>query len=134
MSAYAHYRRPEHLQLGARRARRRRRLDELARQVNLRLAFRAEDAARARLRRASELLDSEHPAHRAAGRALYAAAKREEQLAERDERLLAGRHPGASDGRYRAACTYAQRWALPMPAGVYQAGVCFSVNDRALRQ
>ena len=116
MCAYGHYQRPEHLARAARRAERRRQLDELAHQVNLRLHFRTEDTA-AGLRRASELLDSEHPAHQAAGRALYATAKREKRRAERAERLLAGEHPGDSDGRYRAACTHAQRWGLPMPSG-----------------
>jgi hypothetical protein len=68
-----------------------------------------------RLRIASELLDSLHPAHQAAGRKLYADAKRTERLAERDQRLRAGQHPGNADGRYRAACTYAQRWRLQTP-------------------
>ena len=59
---YALYQQPEHLERATRRARRRPRLDELARQVNLRLPFRTgEDGAAARLRRASDLLDSEHP-------------------------------------------------------------------------
>jgi hypothetical protein len=118
MSAYAHYTRPEHLELAARRARRRQRLDELAARVNQRLRFRLRDTgAQALVRRASGLLDSQHPNHQAAGRAMYAHAQRAEQLAERDQRLLAGRHPGNTDGRYRAACTHAERWGLPAPPG-----------------
>jgi hypothetical protein len=116
MSAYAHYTRAEHLELAARRARRRRRLDQLAAQLNERLRFRLADAGpETLLRRASELLDSEHPGHQAAGRAVYARAMHAQRLAERDRRLLDGRHPGTADGRYRAACTHAQRWGLPAP-------------------
>jgi hypothetical protein len=74
------------------------------------------DAARCRS------LDSPHPAHQAAARKLYADAQRAERLAERDERLRAGRHPGNADGRYRAACTYSERWALPMSPGRWTAG------------
>jgi hypothetical protein len=118
MSAYAHYARGEHLELTARRARRRQQLDQLAARVNQRLRFRLGDTGpQALVRRASGLLDSQHPNHQAAGRAMYARAQRAEQLAERDQRLLAGRHPGSSDGRYRAACTHAQRWGLPAPLG-----------------
>ena len=61
------------------------------------------------------------PAHQAAGRTLYAQAKRAERLAERDQRLLAGQHPGNADGRYRAACTHAERWGLDMPPGRWAA-------------
>ena len=57
------------------------------------------------------------PGHQAAGRTLYASAQRELRLEQRDERLLAGRHPGDADGRYRAAYRYAQQWGLPLPAG-----------------
>ena len=46
---------------------------------------------------------------------LYAAAKRQERLTERDQRLQAGEHPGDTDGRYRAGYAYAQRWGLPAP-------------------
>ena len=46
---------------------------------------------------------------------LYAAAKRQERLTERDQRLQAGKHPGDADGRYRVAYAYAQRWGLPAP-------------------
>jgi hypothetical protein len=120
MSAYAHYTRNGHLQLAAARAWRREHALKLAEQLNsqLRLRFRtsAEDPGW-RLRVASELLDSDHPAHHAAGQAMYAATKRAERLAERDERLRAGRHPGNADGRYRAACTYAQKWGLELPPG-----------------
>ena len=70
-----------------------------------------------RLQTARQLLDSEHPAHQAAGRTLYASAQRQLRLEQRDERLLAGRHPGDADGRYRAAYRYAQQWGLPLPAG-----------------
>src|SRR6202011_5342520 len=124
MSAYAHYTRGGHLQLAAARARRRDRARELAEQLNsqLRLLFRTDDdGPGGRLRLASELLDSDYPAHRAAGKAMYAAAKRAERLVERDERLRAGQHPGNADGRYRAACTYAERWGLEMPPGRWTA-------------
>lgn len=120
MSAYAHYARDGHLQLAAARARRRDRARELAEQVNgqLQLRFRAAGGGLSgRLRIASELLDSDYPAHRAAGRKLYGQAKRTERLGERDERLRAGQHPGHADGRYRAACSYAERWGLQMPPG-----------------
>jgi hypothetical protein len=125
MSAYAHYTRDGHLQLTAARAQRRERTRQLAEQLNrqLRLRFRTGDEDPAgRLRLASELLDSPHPAHQDAGRHLYADAKRTERLAERDERLRASQHPGNADGRYRAACTYAQRWRLEMPPGRSTAG------------
>jgi hypothetical protein len=116
MSAYAHYTRPEHLELAARRARRRQRLEELAAQVNQRLRYRTADTGpHALLRRASGLLDSQHPNHQAAGRAMYARTMRAQQLAARDQRLLAAQHPGNTDGRYHAACTHAQRWGLPAP-------------------
>ena len=124
MSAYAHYTRDGHLQLAAARARRRERARQLAAQLNnqLRLRFRTGDDAGGRLRLASELLDSDHPNHQAAGKAMYAAAKQAERLDERDERLRAGRHPGNADGRYRAACTHAERWGLEMPPGRWTAG------------
>jgi hypothetical protein len=48
---------------------------------------------------------------------MYARARCAEQLAERDQRLLGGQHPGNTDGRYRAACTHAERWGLPAPPG-----------------
>ena len=99
----------------AARARRREHARQLAEQLNsqLRLRFRTgDDDPAGRLRVASELLDSDHPAHQAAGNTIYAAAKRAERLVERDERLRAGQHPGNADGRYRAACTYAERWGL----------------------
>jgi hypothetical protein len=125
ISAYAHYTRDRHLQLAAARARRRAQVRQLAAQLNgrLRLRFRTsnEDPA-GRLRVTSELLDSPHPAHQNAGRKVYADAKQAERLAERDKRLRAGQHPGNSDGRYRAACTYADRWGLPTPPGRWTAG------------
>ena len=118
MSAYAHYTREQHLELAASRARRRERARQLAAQLNQRFQFRRPAGNGApRLRLASELLDSDHPAHQAAGRTLYAQAKRVGQLAERDERMLAGEHPGNADGRYRAACAYAERRGLPAPLG-----------------
>ena len=118
MSAYAHYTRDRHLRLAADRARRRDRARQLAEQLNTRLRFRiGENGPGARLRVASDLLDSDYPAHQAAGQVMYAAAQRAQRLAERDQRLRAGRHPGNADGRYRAACTHAQRWGLPMPLG-----------------
>ena len=124
MSAYAHYGRAEHFELAARRAQRRRELDELAAQVNLRLRFRTPDACPgALLRRASDLLDSDYRPHQQAGRVLYATAKRQERLEERDQRLLAGEHPGLVDGRYRAACAYAERWGLPGPPGRWDQAV-----------
>ncbi len=124
MSAYAHYTRDEHLQLAAARARRRTRARQLAEQLNsqLRFTFRtAESRPDWRLRLASDLLDSDYPAHQAAGKTMYAAAKLAERLVERDERLRAGQHPGNADGRYRAACTYAERWGLQMPPGRWTA-------------
>ena len=124
MSAYAHYTRGGHLQLAAARARRRERARQLAEQLNsqLRLRFRTgADGPGGRLRLASELLDSDYPAHQAAGKAIYAAAKQAERLVERDERLRAGQHPGNADGCYRAACTYAERWGLEMPPGRWTA-------------
>ena len=120
MSAYAHYARDGHLQLAAARARRRDRARQLAEQVNsqLQLHFRAgAGGLTGRLRIASELLDSDYPAHQAAGRKLYGQARRTERLAERDERLRAGQHPGQADGRYRAACSYAEQWGLQTPPG-----------------
>ena len=117
MSAYHHYQRAEHLAHAAKRARRRQRVRELAEQVNQRLGFRlASDAPAARVRTARDLLDSTHPAHQDAGRALYAAEQREQRLQERAERLLAGRHPGLADGRYLAACRHAERCGLPAPS------------------
>ena len=123
MSAYAHYTRDHHLKLAAGRAQRRARARALAEQLNTRLRFRiAAQSPAGRLRVASELLDSDHPAHQTAGRALYAAAQRAQRLAERDQRLRAGQHPGTTDGRYRAACTYAQRWGLQTPPRRWPAG------------
>ncbi len=107
--------RPE---LAAARARRRERARQLAEQLNsqLRLRFRTgDDGPDGRLRVASDLLDSDYPAHQAAGNAMYAAARRAERLVERDERLRTGQHPGNADGRYRAACTHAERWGLETP-------------------
>jgi hypothetical protein len=117
MSAYAHYLRADHLDRAQARAARRARVRELAAQLNLRLAFRiAEGSPGVRLRTAKELLDSEHPNHQAAGRVTYAAARDQQRLAERDQRLLAGEHPGFSDQRYLSACRHADRWGLPQPA------------------
>jgi hypothetical protein len=96
MSAYADYTRDGNLQLAAARARRRERARELAEQVNsqLQLWFRTgADGPGGRLRIASELLDSDYPAHQAAGRKLYAEAERAERLGERDQRLRTGQHP-----------------------------------------
>jgi hypothetical protein len=118
MSAYAHVTGDGYLERAAQRAERRRRLDELADEVNSQLRFRfrlPKAGPEVLLRRASELLDSDYQPHQKAGQMLYAAAKRQERLAERDGRLRAGKHPGDSDGRYRAAYTYAQRWGLPAP-------------------
>jgi hypothetical protein len=116
MSAYAHYQRPAHLQLAAKRAARRHQAQQLAEQLNQRLRFRLADRSAARLRVASQLLDSDHPPHQAAGRTLYAQHKHAQRLAERDQHLLADSHPGHHDGRYHAAYKYAQRWGLPAPA------------------
>ena len=86
---------------------------QLAEQTNLRLRFRVEGASRVQLAR--DLLDSEHPAHQAAGRQLYAAAEREAAWELRDGRVAAGQDPGPLDGRYRAAGQHARRWGLPAP-------------------
>ena len=90
---------------------------------------RASDGAR--LRVASELLDSDYPAHKAAGAKLYAAAMHEQRLTERDQRLLAGEHPGNADGRYQTACAYANRWGLPTPSA-RRASSSASVSDERL--
>ena len=115
MSAYAHVTGEGYLERAAQCAERRRRLDELAENVNSQLRFRfrlPKARPEALLRRASDLLDSDYQPHQASGRVLHAAAKRQERLTERDQRLHAGDHPGDTDGRYRAAYTYAQRWEL----------------------
>ena len=94
MSAYAHYTRDGHLQLAAARARRRDRARQLAEQLNsqLRLRFRTgDDGPGGRLRLASELLDSDYPAHQAAGKAIY--ASREAGGAARRARPAAARRP-----------------------------------------
>jgi hypothetical protein len=52
---------------------------------------------------------------------VYADPKQAERLAERDKRLRAGQHLGNADGRYRAACTYAERWDLQLPPGGWTA-------------
>jgi hypothetical protein len=123
ISAYAHYTRDAHLQLAAARAQRRERSRQLAEQLNRRLRFRtSNDDLAGRLRVASELLDSPHPAHQTAGRTLYANAKLTQRLAQRDQRLRTGRHPGNTDGRYRAACAYAERWGRQPPPGRWTAG------------
>jgi hypothetical protein len=124
MSAYAHYTRDGHLQRAAARAQQRELARQLAEQLNTQLRLRfgtADGSSGGRLRVASELLDSDYPAHQAGGNAMYAAARRAERLAERDERLRTGQHPGNADGRYRAACTYAERWRLEMPPGRWTA-------------
>jgi len=117
MSAYAHYTRPDHLRLAGGRADRRERARRLAEEINARLGFRlAGPGPGAGLRVAHELLESDYEPHRRAGRRLYAAAERDARVEERDRRLRAGQHPGGTDGRYRAACTYATRWGLAVPA------------------
>ena len=113
MSAYAHVTRAEHAARAAARAQRRALVRQLAEQTNLRLRFRVEGASRVQLAR--DLLDSEHPAHQAAGRQLYAAAEREAAWELRDGRVAAGQDPGPLDGRYRAAGQHARRWGLPAP-------------------
>jgi hypothetical protein len=116
MSAYAHYIRAGHLKLAAKRAARRQQAQHLAEWLNQRLQFRlGNHSPAAKLRIASQLLNSDYPPHQAAGRAMCAQAMRDRQLAERDRRLLADGHPGHSDGRYRAACAYAERWGLKPP-------------------
>ncbi len=98
MAAYAHYQNPEHLQHAQRRARRRAQLQTLAARINERLPFRTpQTSPAARLKVARALLDSPHSAHCAAGSALYANAQTEQRLAERDQRLTTGRHPGLSE-------------------------------------
>ena len=115
MAAYHHCQRANHLERASTRARRRQQIRELAEQVNQRFRFRLGDDPAARLRTARDLLDSNHSGHQDAGRALYAAAQREQRLQERDARLLADRHPGLSDGRYLAACRHAEQWGLQAP-------------------
>jgi len=118
MSAYAHYLREDHLKRAEARAARRQRAHALAEQINQRLSFRfrtGQSSPAARLHTASELLDSDYPAHQAAGQTLYATASQQQRLADRDRRLLAGEHPGASDQRYISACRHVERWGLPMP-------------------
>jgi hypothetical protein len=113
MSAYAHVTRAENAARAAARARRRAAVRQLAEQTNLRLRFRVEGASRVQLAR--DLLDSDHPAHHAAGRRLYTAAEREAAAELRDRRVAAGEDPGPLDGRYRAAIRHASRWGLPAP-------------------
>jgi hypothetical protein len=114
MSAYAHYRRPEHLDRLRVRAERRRRARELATALNA--TFRSAHAGpAAQLRMARDLLDSSYPAHQRMGRLMYAAARRQVRLDERDQRLTQGLHPIDSDGRYSAAFAYARQWGLPLP-------------------
>jgi len=118
MSAYTHYLRADYLDRAQARAAGRTRVRELGEQVNLRLAFRIADGGPGvRLRTAGELLDSEHPNHQAAGRTMYAAAIHQQRLDHRDQRLLAGEHPRASDQRYLSACRHAERRGLPQPPG-----------------
>jgi len=113
MSAYAHVTRTEHAARAGARARRRAALRQLAEQTNLRLRFRVQGASRLQL--AGDLLDSEHPAHQAAGRRLYAAAQRDGAWELRDQRVAAGQDPGLLDSRYRVAVRHARRWGLPEP-------------------
>ena len=116
MSAYAHYQRgQEHLELAAKRAARRALASSPSSSTSGCASASAITGRQCGCSTARQLLDSEHPAHQAAGRTLYASAQRELRLEQRDERLLAGRHPGDADGRYRAAYRYAQRWGLPRP-------------------
>ncbi len=70
MSAYAHLTRAEHGARAAARARRRQQLQGLVEEAGLRFSFRT--AQRPLLLIAAELLDSDHPPHRAAGQRLYA--------------------------------------------------------------
>jgi hypothetical protein len=105
MTAYAHVTGEGYLERAAQCAERRRRLDELAENVNSQLRFRfrlLKARPEALLRRASDLLDSDYQPHQASGRVLHAAAKRQERLTERDQRLRArspGRHRRALPGR-----------------------------------
>ena len=119
----------------AARARRRQRASQLAEQINQRFQFRLPQASDgARLRVASELLDSDYPAHKAAGAKLYAAAMHEQRLTERDQRLLAGEHPGNADGRYQTACAYANRWGLPTPSARRASSSAQSADDCEARR
>jgi hypothetical protein len=113
--AYAKWTRANHAHYAAARARRRQDVAMLAAQINHKLAFRLQLGADAKLKRARDLLDSEYPAHQAAGRALYAAVDGEQRLADRDAALITGQHSGTSDATYIAACKYAERWGLPGP-------------------
>jgi len=113
MSAYAHITQAENAARAAARARRRA-ARTLAEQTNQRLRFRLSGDARVRV--ASELLDSDHPAHQAAGRRLYAAQQRAAQAQARDQRVRAGEDPWPLDGRYRTAVRYAEHWGLPTPS------------------
>jgi hypothetical protein len=113
--AYAKWTRANHAHHAAARARRRQDVAMVAAQINHKLAFRLQLGADAKLKRARDLLDSDYPAHQAAGRALYAAVDGEQRPAARDAALITGQHPGTSDATYIAACTYAERWGLPGP-------------------
>jgi hypothetical protein len=113
MSAYAHITAPENAARAAARVRRRATARAIAEQTNLRVRFRLDRSSQ--LRTARELLDSPHPAHRAAGRQLAAGAQRAADARKRDARVLAGRDPWPLDGRYRLAARYAARWDLPTP-------------------
>ncbi|MGI8713061.1 MAG: hypothetical protein ACR2NR_07760 [Solirubrobacteraceae bacterium] len=86
----------------------------LAEQTNQRLRFRLSPDAQVRV--ASELLDSDHPVHQAAGRRVYAAQQRAAQAQVCDQRVAAGEDPWPLDGRYRTAVRYAERWGLPDPS------------------
>ncbi len=113
MSAYAHITQTENAARAGSRARRRA-ARAVAEQTNTRLRFRLSGDARVRV--ASELLDSDHPAHHIAGRRLYAALQRAAQAQERSQRVAVGKDPWPLDRRYRAAARYAERWGLPTPS------------------
>ena len=121
MSAYAHYARDGHLQLAAARARRRDRARQLAEQ-------RQQPAAAAlprRRRRAwrggcGSPLSCSTPTTQPIGpRAASSTAKPSGQSGSPSATSACApvSTPAQADGRYRAACSYAQRWGLQMPPG-----------------
>ena len=123
MSAYAHYTRAEHLELAAGApAGASSSTSWPPRSTSGCASGPPTCGPQALVRRASGLLDSEHPNHQAAGRIAVRAGDARQQLAERDRRLLASQHPGSTDGRYRAACAHAERWGLAPPPGRWRDG------------
>lgn len=115
MSAYAHITHAQNVARAAARARRRA-ARVIAEQTNQQLSLRFRLAGSAHVQLARDLLESDHPAHQATGRRLYAAQQRHQTAQERERRVLDGKDPWPYDGRYRAAVRHAERWGLPTPA------------------